>query len=299
MATAPRVSVVVSTHDRASLLVEAVESVLRQSLHDLEILVCDDGSTDETAARVTALRGPIRYLRLEHTGSPARARNRGIECARGELLAFLDDDDLWHPEKLARQAAALDAEPAAGVAYTDARLLFSDGSLSGTLLSAEERRSGPLFSRLLRNCFLHPSTVLVRRDALARAGGFDESLFISEDYDLFLRLARVTRGVCVPEPLVHVRRHPASHSERSGVRSYEDAIRVLERQRGSGTLTLAERLGCRAAVARLHGRAARVALESGDPAAARRHSRRSLRLNPVQRPAWSMLWRSRAAPPAG
>lgn len=285
----PCVSVIIPTYNRAPLLQCALDSVLCQSYRDWEVLVCDDGSADETAASLGSAVFPVRYLRLDHTGSLGRTRNSGIQNSRGEFIAFLDDDDFWHPFKLERQVAALQADPAAGVAYTDAQLLLPDGSLSPPVLSSKEKRPGRLFSRLLQNCFFHPSTVMVRRDLLIAAGAFDESLYTGEDLDLWLRLASMTREVCVPEPLVTIRRHAFSHSTGSGLQAFENAIEVIERQRREGRLSFRERVGCRAAIARLHARASVAALESHDAAAARFHSRRALEINPLQRRAWSVL----------
>lgn len=299
MTSTPRVSVVIPTHNRSGSLVEAVASVLAQTFGDHEILVCDDGSTDDTAARMAALSSSVRYLRLDHTGSPARTRNAGIARARGALVAFLDDDDVWHPRKLALQVAALDADPGAGLSYTDAELLQPDGTVVAGALSVEERGDGRLFARLLRNCFIHPSTAVVRRDVLARTGPFDPGLHISEDYDLWLRLARVTRAVCVPEPLARVRRQPGSHSERSGARAYEDAIRAVARHVAGDGLSLGDRIRCRAALARLHTGAAAAAARDGDAASARSQSLRALRLNPLRPGAWSALVRRPGAAAPG
>ncbi|HUE97232.1 MAG TPA: glycosyltransferase family A protein, partial [Longimicrobiaceae bacterium] len=132
--SAPRVSVLIPTYDRRSWLAGAVESVLGQTFRDLEVIVCDDGSTDDPSDLLSGYGARVRHLRFEHTGSPGGTRNRGLEVARGELIAFLDDDDLWDPEKLALQVAVMDANPAAGLVYTDARLLLPDGSESDPVL---------------------------------------------------------------------------------------------------------------------------------------------------------------------
>src|SRR5262245_58858956 len=139
---APRVSGVIPTHDRAHLVVDAIRSVLTQTFRELEVIVCDDGSTADTEASVRACGPPGPYLRLEHSGRPGATRNRGIEAARAPWIAFLDDDDLWEPEKLALQMECVGRDPGVQVVYTDRRVLYADGTRSGPVLSEEQKRGG-------------------------------------------------------------------------------------------------------------------------------------------------------------
>jgi glycosyltransferase involved in cell wall biosynthesis len=113
------VSVIIPTYNRAELISQAIDSVLAQTVPAHEIIVADDGSTDDTAAVVAAYGDRVRYLALPHRGQPAATRNAGIRAATGVLLAFLDSDDLFLPDKLARQIAALAQTPAAGVVYSN------------------------------------------------------------------------------------------------------------------------------------------------------------------------------------
>lgn len=106
----PRVSVILASYNRSSLVVEAIHSVLAQTYRDYEIIVADDGSTDDTLERLAALDGHIRAVALKHSGMPEVSRNRAIAIARGDLIAFLDDDDLWQPEYLKRQVEVLDRD---------------------------------------------------------------------------------------------------------------------------------------------------------------------------------------------
>lgn len=293
MIAAPRVSVIIATYNRAGTVVEAIDSVLRQSFCDLEIIVADDGSSDDTAERIAAIEGPIRYLCLPHSGWIGRVRNHGLRHARGELIAFLDDDDCWEPEKLARQVALLDADPAVGLVYTGFSILGEDGSVHVPDLAPWQTASGPLFDRLLRGCFIHPSTVLVPRALLERAGGFDERRTPCEDYDLLLRLAPLTRGACIPEPLAQLRRGAVNNSVRDRpereVAIYDVSISILEDWLAGGGLELRQRLRCRTAISNLHVIAAQLAREAGDGRRARRHALAALGRNPLKRRAWTAL----------
>ncbi|MEX1184826.1 MAG: glycosyltransferase family 2 protein [Gemmatimonadota bacterium] len=292
MSSQPRVSVIVPTRDRADLLLRAVQSVLRQSFTDLEVLICFDGAADEARGRVAALRGPVRLIELPPSGLPGRVRNGGLAEAGGELIAFLDDDDEWSPTRLALQVALLDASRDTGIVYTDARLRYEDGSLSPPVLADRHKRGGALLDALIDDCFIHPSTVLVRRTVLADAGGFDDDLPIAEDYDLWLRIARVTRGACIAEPLATIGRSHASSSGRRRRLAYELSVRVLERALARG-MTPLQRLRCRRSLARLGTRAGFHALSEHDADAAAAFARAALRHHPLHRPAWSLLWRSR------
>jgi glycosyltransferase involved in cell wall biosynthesis len=293
MTEAPRVSVLIATHNRGGMVVGAIDSVLGQSLRDLEVIVADDGSTDDTAERIAAIEGPVEYVRLERSGLIARARNEALKRARGELIAFLDDDDCWEPEKLAHQVAVLDADPELGFVYTGFSVLGDDGSVHVPQLAQWQTEQGLLFGRLLRGCFIHPSTVVVRRVLLDRLGGFAESRAPCEDYDLWLRLASITRGACIAEPLARLRRGAIPNSivgrpERE-VDIHRVSISILEDWLASDKLGLRLRLRCRTAIANLHLSAARLASESGDRHKARQHAIAALVRSPFRRRTWKGL----------
>lgn len=285
----PRVSVIVPTYNRADMLGAAVRSILDQAYADYEIIVADDGSTDNTQTRVADVAGPIRYLRLQHSGRPSVARNRAIAVAQGELIAFLDDDDLWIPDKLEQQVRLLDSDADVGFVYSDICFLRPDGTLSGPILLPHQKEAAMLFDRLLTDCFIYPSTVVVRRSALAASGLFDESLAIGEDYDLWLRLARLTRAACCHRPLVHIRRAGTGISMEREALSYLNAIRALQRALATPSLNWRQRLRGRGALARWHTHVGLLMLDGGDPDRARYYFARSLLLNPLQRRAWFAL----------
>lgn len=201
----PLVSVVISSYNRAALLPRAITSVLTQTFSDLECIVVDDGSTDQTEQVVAEFPDPrLRVVRLPGNGGYSRANNTGIRVARGELIAFLDSDDEWRPEKLERQVARLREceDPMAAVVYC--RCMVRD-ALSGRMWHRPHLvYEGNVFRHLLEGW--HPTTpslFLVERRSLLAVGGFSETLPSAQDYDLWLRLAEASyRFVATDEVLV-------------------------------------------------------------------------------------------------
>jgi glycosyltransferase involved in cell wall biosynthesis len=203
----PRVSVVLPTFDRARLLPRAIESVLAQTFHDFELLVVDDGSTDDTPSVVESYAGDrLSYVRLERNTGAAAARNVGIRRAAGDLVAFQDSDDEWLPEKLERQVRAFDegAEtPRIDVVYCDMLRVHADGTSS--YHASPEIVPGRLVNpdtRFYQVWMLGIQACVIRRECFDVVGLFDESMPSFEDLELFIRLSRAARFVHVDEPLV-------------------------------------------------------------------------------------------------
>lgn len=284
----PHLSVIIPTYNRTPLLLAAVQSVLAQSYGADEIIVADDGSAQPPRSLIEGLDPRVRFLQLPHRGRPAVTRNRALAVASGELVAFLDDDDLWRPDKLARQVALLDKDPALGFVYSDVERLQPDGSRSAPLLAPQQKRSGPLLSSLIEDCYLHPSTVIVRRRLLDAAGGFDETLKSAEDYDLWLRLAARAPGGCVPLPLVAIRHSHASISQRREIATYRAVIRALERLAGKAPLTVAQRLRLRRVLSRRYVHLS-ILLGARRRRLAASPLRRALCLDPFQKRGWRYL----------
>ncbi|HTI51433.1 MAG TPA: glycosyltransferase family 2 protein [Planctomycetaceae bacterium] len=225
----PRVSVIIPTYNRASLVCAAIESVLGQGYPNLEVLVIDDGSTDDTAQVVARFGTPVRYVRQSNAGA-ASARNRGIELATGELVAFLDSDDLFLPGKLKEQVQCFQQQPALVLVYCWFSVLDEWGRCR---LGRRCRLTGHVAQELLAQSMQGPlatPTVMVRRPALFEAGLFDESMTLSEDTDLWCRLARRGPIALIPEVLVQVRRHSGNLSFAPGRKRYcQAAIRILNK----------------------------------------------------------------------
>jgi glycosyltransferase involved in cell wall biosynthesis len=203
----PEVTVVIPTRDRRVRLAATLAGVRRQRDVELEIVVVDDASTDGTAELVVALGDPrIRVIRRERAGGPATARNAGIAVARGRWIAFLDDDDLWAPDKLRRQLDAADAAGASwcycAAAHVDdeAHVLFVRRPPDPTKLTAMLRGTNPVPAGA--------SSVIVDAALLRRLEGFDEGLWHFADWDLWIRLAAAGPAAVVNEPLVGYVQHP-------------------------------------------------------------------------------------------
>jgi glycosyltransferase involved in cell wall biosynthesis len=202
------VSVIIPTWNRLALVQRAIGSVVAQSHHHWQLIVVDDGSTDGTVEELRKLADSrIEVIAAPHSGSTAISRNRGIEAAKGEWIAFLDSDDLWFPRKLELQLQAL-ATSGAGWCYTDYQIIDEAD------LALPERGSG---FRALNGQIIEPlllgrtaafvGTLLIRSEVIVRVGPFDTDLRFREDLDFEFRLALAADAVAVPEVLAGVRSH--------------------------------------------------------------------------------------------
>jgi glycosyltransferase involved in cell wall biosynthesis len=221
----PRVSVVVPSYNAERFLAAALDSALEQSGVALEVVVVDDGSSDGTGAILSRYADRIRVAHQDHRG-PAAARNAAIREARGEYVALLDADDRFRPGKLARQTAVLDGRPDVGIVYTGWDVV--DGNGNPLPHQGWSREDGDVLPRLLLGNLAHPVAVLLRRAQILDAGGFDETLQVNEDWDLFLRLTlRGARWACVDAPLCEYRVH-GGQSHRRVLLVYLTRLRILE-----------------------------------------------------------------------
>lgn len=182
-----KVSVIIPTYNRGSLISRAVESVLAQTFTDYELIVVDDGSTDQTQQVLAKFKKRIRYIFQENSGVSA-ARNHGIREATGEYIAFLDSDDYWIPDKLSQQVKVLDNHLNFGIVYTRMPIINENGDVVGMKPSGI---SGQNFEELLEVWGDIPtSTVMTRKECFEKAGLFDTELNTMEDIDMWLRIAR-------------------------------------------------------------------------------------------------------------
>jgi glycosyltransferase involved in cell wall biosynthesis len=194
----PLVSIIIPVYNRSSLVIEAVTSALDQTYRNREIVVVDDGSSDTTPSVLARVPG-IELLRTEHTGRAGATRNEGIRYSRGDLIAFLDSDDLWMPHKLEKQVGFMMQNSDLEISHT--RELWRRGDRTVSQKGQRHRRAGDIFADALRKCIIGPSTVMLRRGVLEQVGPFDPTLEIAEDYELWLRVcARYSVGY-IDEPL--------------------------------------------------------------------------------------------------
>lgn len=211
----PKVSVIIPTFNRGDIVVNAVECVLAQTYRDYEIIVVDDGSTDNTRQMLSPYSDRIRYVYQENRGASA-ARNKGVELARGEWISALDSDDIWLPTKLERQFEAMTAlGNGFGACFTDCQF-SGDPTLSQTAfqLAGFEKcgpygvLDNPVSSVVAREPIIWIQSLLVRKSLMEELQCFDGALVVTQDSDLIFRLGLKTRFCFASEPLVKVDRTP-------------------------------------------------------------------------------------------
>jgi len=213
----PAVSVVIPAYNRRHLVPDAIESVLAQTLRDVEVIVVDDGSTDRTADHLSRRFGrSIRIERLPHNCGRSAARNVGWTLSRGEFVAFLDSDDMWAPEKLARQIPCFD-NPRVSLVHSMISVVGPNGEPIPQRTAEMDRNfraslaRGYSYDEITQTwCRLYTSASVLRRDAIREIGGFDESLSHFEDWDLLWRAALIGEVATVQEPLLLYRSYPGN-----------------------------------------------------------------------------------------
>jgi glycosyltransferase involved in cell wall biosynthesis len=265
--SSPAVSVVIPTFNRAGFLRQAIDSVRAQSFPDWELVVVDDGSTDDTQALLADVAGPrLRVARREPSGAAAAPRNLGIEMARGRWVAFLDSDDRWLAAKLETQLGWLARHPSCRWSYTSYRLTGAGGrEIPKPAGPPWEAFSGWILEPLMTTrASVQTSTVCAERSLLVAAGGFDESLRFVEDYDLWFRLARRSPVAAVPEVLTEVREHgarsPVERRSEGGDDVFDSWVRVYRKLAASGSPAGVRALSHRRCVHHRAGQARRHAV---------------------------------------
>lgn len=224
--TVPKVTIVIPAFNAMKYLAETIDSVFNQTYQDFEVLIVDDGSTDETFNWVSQLsqkKSKVQLISQTNQGVQ-KARNRGIKEARGEYIAFLDADNLWEPTKLQKQVDALNKNPEAGLCYTWTALADKQGKATGRVVASHAE--GNVWQQLTEiNFVCCGSTPLIRRSCLNTIGLFAEDLRFSEDWDMWLRIALKYPFIVVKEPLVRYRQHEAGISK--NCQSMLDTSRIL------------------------------------------------------------------------
>ena len=226
----PKVSIIIPTYNCACYLGRAIDSVRAQTYKDYEILVVDDGSTDDTKNVVRQHDRHVIYLYQENRGVSA-ARNHAISKASGELLAYLDADDLWYPEKLERQVAFLDAHQQCGMVHSEVSVINEQDEILHVRFNEETKRSVPqgyCVQELLRRSHIQTLTVVERRNCFDRVGGFDERLPVAQDYLHWIMIAAEGQTLgYLAEPLGKYRWRTGSLMG-SQTRLLEDYVKIYD-----------------------------------------------------------------------
>jgi len=207
----PRVSIIIPTYNRARLLPYTIQSALDQTYKDYEIIVVDDGSTDDTLAVLSQFENKVKVITQPHSGGGgAQARNTGIKAANGEIVALLDSDDLWHPAKLEKQISVLDSSPGLLWVYSDSEVFDHDSGKSLFLVSQKQKlHEGDVLEELILGDFIPTPSHIVHRQVFDAVGEFWPSVK-GTDWDMHLRIAAYCPIKLVPEPLTRIRKHKNS-----------------------------------------------------------------------------------------
>ena len=195
----PKVSVIVPTYNRADRLEETLRSIISQTYQDFELIVVDDGSTDNTPKVMQSFPG-AQYLAMEKNSGVSKARNLGLACAKGQFICFLDSDDLWDEKKLQIQVNWMENNADSRVCYTDE--IWIRNGVRVNPMNRHRKYTGDIFRHCLALCIVSPSSVMIRAELFDEIGNFDESLPVCEDYDLWLRIAAKYEFHFIEAPLI-------------------------------------------------------------------------------------------------
>ena len=231
----PKVSVVIPAYNAMNYLPETVESVLRQTFTDFEVLIVDDGSSDHIKQWASGLVDPrVKLISQENQGLPG-ARNTGIAQTQGEYIAFLDADDLWEATKLEKQVRCLEDNPAVGLVHTWMVLVDEQGKSTGRVMPSNAE--GDVWKQLVEKNVIGCPSVIVRRSCFETVGVFDRSLRSLEDWDMWIRIATRYPFAVIKEPLAYYRQLPSSMSKNCQVME-QSFHTVIERSFRSAPLEL-------------------------------------------------------------
>ena len=283
-------SVVIATYNMGHYLPEAVRSVLAQSYPNVDVQIVDDGSTDDTPTIVRQWDAHPRVrLHRESNAGQAHAKNQGIALSRGDFVAFLDADDVWLPEKLARQMPLFTGRPEVGVVYSGYERMDGEGRPLPT--GPTQMHRGRVSGALLIENFVTFSSAVVRRECLERYGAFDETFGMGIDYDLWLQLSAHCLFDFIAEPTVRYRIWPGQMSKNYRQR-YESGIRIMQRFLERNPGVVGDSVARRAWAHTYTGRGDNTLWHEQDRVAALRDYLRALSFRPAYWPAWRSMLRS-------
>ena len=222
----PLVSVVIPAYNSEQYITETVDSVLLQSYRPIEIIVIDDGSTDNTQEKLKPYLHKIKYIKKENGGASS-ARNKGIINSHGDYIAFLDADDLWRKEKIEKQMALFEDDPNVGLVYCDSSTFDENGTIHLSLKEIVETPTGNVMMDMIVHNFLNNSSVVVRKRCFDQIGLWNENLVNGNDYDMWLRVAVQAKFGFVDYVLVDTRYHSHGLSNLTDLQC-ENSIKIQE-----------------------------------------------------------------------
>ncbi|MEO8284889.1 MAG: glycosyltransferase [Chloroflexota bacterium] len=280
-----RISVIIPTYNRADLLREAISSVMQQTVPVHEIVIVDDGSTDATPALLADLLAqglPLRTVRLEHTAHTGKVRNAGCAVATGAILAFLDSDDLWKPNRIEKQLASWSAKPSAGMAFCNLRRFNDRGLFPGPPYLNPGRDYGrDTLGPLLEEPVVVPSAMMLSRSAFDRVGPFSQRIIV-EDYELALEAAYHFPVDYVPDALLLLRDHGGGRASARIELAEVEYIRMIgDFVRCHPTLSNTHKAGANRGLANVHLKLVRLYLGQRRAPEAWKHLGQMARLRPL------------------
>lgn len=225
----PRVTVIIPCYNAERYLAQSIESVLQQSFTDFEVIACNDGSSDNTAAILEHYSDKINIVNHADAGNHGQAAtyNRCLQYTDSELIAFIDNDDLWEPDKLQRQVDILDRYPEVGLVYTNGDVIDGNDKLLYPFLSPDHVETNKI-GQILLDCYIRtPSTVIVRHEILKKAGQF--KVGIIPDHDMWIRIKELTDFFYIKDKLFQYRIHEQQLSQKSTEKMWRDGFGTLER----------------------------------------------------------------------
>ncbi len=215
----PKVSVIMPNYNNSKYIGEAIDSVLNQTYKDFELIVIDDGSTDNSLEVIDRYKDKLRLVKLAHIGYSGAVRNRGLELARGEFIAFIDSDDTWRRDKLKIQVDYLQSDCSAPIVHSNGDMVDREGKGLGTTwlnangikrIPVDYRSPGTCFEQVFKHARILPSTLILRRECLEKVNYFDGTLKVATDTHLMLKLAWFFNFAFIKESLVKYRIHDTS-----------------------------------------------------------------------------------------
>jgi len=292
----PLVSIILPIYNGEDYIEETLLSIGQQIFHNAELIVIDDGSSDHSADIVrgisSAVSDPIlKNLKIisKENGGVASARNRGIEEAKGEWLAFVDQDDIWYPQKLEQQVAALQNSDVCWCYSAFARF-YSDGR-EVLKQNGSPERIKTLRSLISGKLFIPPSTVLVEKKLCKMEGGFVSDFIPSDEWDFFLTLAEKYKPVYCPEILVKFRSHPSSTAKKQKRKIFGAQLKVIEKHSGRARKNGVEK-EMKKRCANVLWHLGKESESAGDKKSARKFYLRAVKKNPIRIKLLSSFFRS-------